>query len=80
MDETSKKLVSETEKWKERIENEIKVVNQKTKKSKELMKNIEAYIKDSSYFLSKKDYIRAFEAIIWAWALFETGKSEGILK
>jgi hypothetical protein len=79
MDETAKKLAEETEKWKTKIESEIISVKITGKKSKELMENINAYIKDSDYFLSKKDYIRAFEAIIWAWALYETGKREEIL-
>lgn len=80
MDETAKNLASETEKWKGRIEKEIKGIKPGTKKSKEAMENINAYIKDSGYFLSRKDYIRAFEAVIWAWALLETGRKEGIIE
>ena len=80
MDETSKKLESETEKWKKKVEEEMKNISPSSRKGKEFSENIRAYIKDSGYFLERGDYIRAFEAIIWAWALFETGKAEGILQ
>jgi len=38
---------------------------------KEALKNIDAYLSDSKYFLEKNDLIRAFEAVIWAWAWME---------
>lgn len=80
MDETARNLAAETEKWKEKIEKEVRGITPKTKKSSEILENISAYIKDSGYFLSKNDYIRAFEAVIWAWALLETGRKEGIIE
>ncbi len=60
------KLRGETEKWLERVK----------KKRSELpesqhMKNIDAYISDSQHFLDNGDLIRAFEAVIWAWAWIE---------
>lgn len=65
-------LRKETQKWLERIETEkLNVVVEEG--SKEFMKNIEAYIEDSKYFLRKSDLIRAFEAVIWAWAWLEIG-------
>ena len=60
-------LRRETERWLERVK----------KKRAELqsesihMKNIDAYISDSQLFLEKGDLIRAFEAVIWAWAWIE---------
>lgn len=44
------------------------------------MENISAYISDSRYFLEKGDLIRAFEAVIWAWAWMEIGIETGDLK
>ncbi|PKM91965.1 MAG: DUF357 domain-containing protein, partial [Euryarchaeota archaeon HGW-Euryarchaeota-1] len=32
------------------------------------------------YFLEKGDFVRAFEAIIWAWAWIEIGEKEGFLE
>ena len=42
--------------------------------------NVSAYIHDSHYFLEKKDLIRAFEAVIWAWAWMEIGLEKDLLK
>ena len=44
------------------------------------MENISAYLSDSHYFLEQKDLIRAFEAVIWAWAWMEIGMDEGLLQ
>ncbi|MBU5678728.1 MAG: DUF357 domain-containing protein [Candidatus Aenigmatarchaeota archaeon] len=67
------KLKSEIEKWKNKIEEELNNLNKENQKEnkKEILKDIRAYIEDSKYFYNKGDLIRAFEAIIWAWALFE---------
>lgn len=42
--------------------------------------NVSAYIRDSHYFLEKGDLIRAFEAVIWAWAWMEIGLEKGLLQ
>ncbi len=70
-------LVFQTEKWRKRIKEEIKKV--KTAKDQEFLDNIHAYIKDSKHFSGKKDYVRAFEAIVWAWAWLEIGRRKNIL-
>lgn len=72
-------LISETKKWKDRIEEEILKVSPKCSEGEEFIENIRAYIKDSDYFMVKKDFVRAFEAIIWAWAILETGRKAGII-
>ncbi|MFH1236982.1 MAG: DUF357 domain-containing protein [Candidatus Aenigmatarchaeota archaeon] len=64
-------LQSETIKWTKRIEKEIKKAKAKNKKGEALLENVRAYIDDSKYFAKKGDPIRAFEAIIWAWAWLE---------
>ncbi len=46
----------------------------------EFLENITAYIHDCQYFLGKGDLIRAFEAIIWAWAWLEIGLEKGLLQ
>ena len=66
---TEENLKQETEKWVSKIE-KIKIVA-KTDKGDEYKTNIEAYIKDSKHFSEQGDFVRAFEAVIWAWAFLE---------
>lgn len=68
---TEKELIEQTEKWLTKI----KAVNliPLTKKGEWMKTNIEAYISDAQDFLKKKDYVRSFEAVIWAWGFFELG-------
>jgi hypothetical protein len=84
MDKTQEALKKETEKWLARLEKErplVRIVSQdKTlqKKAKEALRNMDAYIKDTSHFLEKGDYIRAFEAVVWAWGILETLEHAGL--
>jgi hypothetical protein len=73
-------LRNETLKWLERIEEKIERVEVVSKKGKEFMRNIEAYISDSEYFLETGDLVRAFECVVWAWAWLEIGVEVGLLK
>jgi len=75
--DTEKRLIAETEKWLGKLEKlKIKACD---KKGEEYLTNINAYISDSKHFLAKKDYVRAFEAVVWAWAWCEIGKDMEIL-
>lgn len=68
------KLKAETMKWLETIKAEkLKVRGG----GEYFIKNIDAYISDSEHFLEKKDVMRAFEAVVWAWAYMEIGKELG---
>ena len=80
MNETDLKLKGETEKWLLRIEPILYKVKPINSEGSELLKNMLAYVSDSKHFLDKKDFIRAFEAIVWAWAIYELGKELGIFK
>ena len=71
-------LKSETLKWLERIEKEVAKIVESNKNG--FLENIDAYIKDTYYFLNKNDLIRAFECVIWAWAWLEIGLKIGLLK
>jgi hypothetical protein len=76
--DTDEKLKSETLRWLAKLEKlKIKARN---KKGRELLANVDAYIKDSHHFLRNNDLIRAFEACIWAWALAQLGKDFGALE
>ncbi len=75
--DTEKKLTQETEKWQKKLG--ALTITSKSEKGKQYLTNINAYISDSAHFQTQKDHIRAFEAIIWAWAWAEIGKDMGIL-
>jgi hypothetical protein len=75
--DSEKSLILETQKWLKKIE-AVKI-RPKSAKGEEYKVNIEAYIKDSKYFIEKKDYVRAFEAVIWAWAFLEISRDLKII-
>ena len=68
-------LRSETVKWQGKAQN----LYLKVSGEGEFLENVSAYIRDCQYFLDKNDLIRAFEAIIWAWAWMEIGLQKGVL-
>ncbi len=76
---TESALISETGKWQKRAENEFAKIKPKGKKGEEFIKNIAAYLSDVQHFCEKKDYVRAFESVVWAWAWIEIGKEIGVL-
>lgn len=61
-------MKDETEKWLERLENRI----EDRDSSVEQMENVEAYRDDTYHFLEEKDFIRAWESVIYAWGILET--------
>ena len=69
-------LLSETVKW----QGKAQLLYENISGDEEFLENISAYIRDCQYFLEKDDLIRAFEAIIWAWAWMEIGLQKGILR
>lgn len=77
---TEQELRRETEKWLLRIEREIKNIKPPGQKGSESLENIKAYIKDSRYFMGRGDLVRAFEAVIWSWAIYDTAKELKLLK
>lgn len=72
-------LRAETAKWLLRAEEAMEAVSARGAEGERFSANIEAYISDSRYFLGKGDLIRAFEAVIWAWAWIEIGRDVGLL-
>jgi uncharacterized protein len=75
--ETLKELIEQTDKWLKKAQDlEVYPINEK---GEEFLINIKAYINDTTHFISKKDYVRAFEAIVWAWSWIEIGENIEIL-
>ena len=73
-------LKTETLKWLDKCEEEVARTKPLNSKGNEFMTNIKAYISDTQHFLDKGDLVRAFEAIVWAWAWLEIGKDVGVLE
>lgn len=73
-------LRSETEKWLNKIKNEIKNIELVDKGKENLFHNINAYISDCEHFLRSGKLIIAFEAIIWAWSWLTILKELGIVR
>ena len=69
-------LRAETVKWQERAQDLFEIVSG----DRGFLENVHAYIRDCQFFLEKGDLIRAFEAIIWAWAWMEIGLDKGLLR
>ena len=82
---TDEKLESETKKWLSRLEERLKqtTIASNTPLEDEVLENsminVYSYVKDSKHFLNKKDYLNAFEACVYAWAIFETLERMGLL-
>ncbi len=82
LDPTAEKLRSETLKWLERLESETKGMRKSEKADSSVdssIENIKAYISDCKHFLGKGDFINAFEAVIYAWGIWETCLRTGLL-
>ncbi len=76
------KLVEETNKWLAKLEGEMKNAraSEKYKKpAEEIMENIRAYISDCRHFLEKKDFLNAYEAVVYAWGMYEVASRMKII-
>ena len=77
-------LQKETKKWLARLEKETRRIELTGKLDKKLVDsvliNMFAYIQDAQYFIQKKDWVRAFEACVYAWGILETCRHLGLVK
>ena len=74
------KLKEETLKMLEKIKPLIDKIEIVDGKGEEMLTNMKAYIADSKHFLHNKDFIKAFESIVWSWAILEICEELGVLK
>ena len=63
-----------------KIEPLVDKIGVKDKKGEEMLENMKAYIADSKHFLDKKNYLKAFEAIVWAFAILEICEELDVFK
>jgi hypothetical protein len=75
-----RELRKETEKWLGRIKKEIRGIRLLKKGKEDLIENARSYVKDCEYFLEKKELVRAFESVIWAWSWIEIMKELEIIR
>ena len=81
---TEHELKSQTNKWLRKLESELRGIESTGRlpdnQYKSLKRNMLAYVKDSKHFMTKNDWVRAFEAVIYAWGIYETCLRTGIVK
>ncbi|MBM3303920.1 MAG: DUF357 domain-containing protein [Candidatus Aenigmarchaeota archaeon] len=75
--DTNLKLRSETEKWLSKLEEKMQGAELvkgwlESRVLQNAMDNVNAYVRDCRHFLEKRDYFNAFEAIIYAYGIWET--------
>ncbi len=63
-----------------KLEEELKKAKPKSKKGEEFLVNINAYLNDCKHWLIKKDYILAFESVLWGWSWLEIGQELELIK
>ena len=84
MDNLADTLRRETEKWLYRLKDAFSAFTTTGKLPDSdlvvIRKNIDAYIRDSRYFMSKGDLVRAFEAVVYGWGLLEACQHLGLVK
>ncbi|MBI3190258.1 DUF357 domain-containing protein [archaeon] len=78
--ETERELLRQTEKMLKDIKTKRKDMRLVDESKKNLVKNLDAYISDTQHFIDKKDFIRAYEAIVYAWGILETMEMAGIVE
>jgi hypothetical protein len=74
------KLLEETLKMLKKIEPMVKRVEVNSGKGEEMLTNMKAYISDSKHFLKQKNLVKAFESIVWSWAIMEICEELGFFK
>jgi hypothetical protein len=74
------KLQEETLKMLKKIEPMIDKIEVNSEKGEEMLTNMKAYISDSKHFLKEKDFIKAFESVVWSWSILEICEELGYFK
>ena len=64
----------------EKVFRALSVKDDENKLSSEFFDMSSNYFNDSKFFMEKKDYIRAFEAIVISWAYIDAGIKVGLFE
>lgn len=73
MDETTQRLTEETDRWARRLDDALEEATAETQRGRAFLENVRAYRNDADHFEDEGDRVRAFEAVVWAWAWLEIG-------
>jgi hypothetical protein len=65
--------------WMEKLEPLLPRIEALDAKGEELLTNLKAYADDARHFQEDGNLVLAFECMVWAWALWETGRQLGVL-
>ena len=65
-------LKEETDKWLERLQDKVKNIKLLDNRGQWALENLKAYIEDCRHFSEKGDLVRAFEAVVYAYGIYET--------
>jgi len=72
MTNTQETLERETKKWLEKLEEQSKKIEILDPKAKNEVVNIKSYLSDAKHFLEKKDFVRSFEAVVYAYGILDS--------
>jgi len=72
-----KVTIEEIEKWRGKLEPLVKNI---VSDNSEMLINMKAYVSDSKHFQKNGDLVRSFEAIVWAWSIYEICTNLGIFR
>ena len=73
-------LQTETKTWMDRFDDRVDDITPQTDAGETMLNNARAYRADTEHFIDDGDWVRAFEAIIWAWSWLEIGEELGTIK
>jgi len=68
LNRTQKELKQKTERGVDELDEEVEELSEDVEQSE----NVFAYRDDTVHFLEQEDFIRAWEAVIYAWGILET--------
>lgn len=73
------RLSEEIATWRERLDDALGDAAPLSGEGERFLENIRAYRADTDHFEQEEDLVRAFEAIVWAWAWLEIGAETGAI-
>jgi hypothetical protein len=73
MTSTEERLESQTDTWSQRLDEALDEASALENRGRAFLENVQAYRSDAEHFAGEGDLVRAFEAVVWAWAWLEIG-------
>ena len=77
--DTENALKNETEKWLAKLEQKAGEIKLLDPKGAWAMENIKAYMSDCRHFYKAKDFVKSFEAVVYAYGIYETALNSGLI-